>query len=204
MLALLLAGVATDLFTGALEQVNTEYAESGRCYHIELNQVDIDPRQPVRLKAVNNLDGEVSSIGVIHLIKLEGDNFDERMAAFDFYPVEWRKIALTVDEVSAAIFARTDLFFSSLENPEITVIKETGQLFKFGACEITVEEDGTFSVFGKPVMWGDKRLKLSNIVSQSITEFKLLENGHITLSGEGDTRTGKGIFIDETGKVYRA
>jgi len=64
MLALLLAGFARELFTGAIANVNDHYKESGRSYHIELNQSEIDPREPVRLKAVNHSDGEERSIEV--------------------------------------------------------------------------------------------------------------------------------------------
>ena len=45
MLALLLAGFARELFTGAIANVNDHYKESGRSYHIELNQSEIYPKK---------------------------------------------------------------------------------------------------------------------------------------------------------------
>ena len=188
---LVLATVAS-LLAPALSQVNQAYQELEKEYQIQLAQENIDPKEPIHLKAVYH-NGKEVPIGVIHMIRLD-QNIDA---------VDWKEIALNVDQIREAIFARADLFFSASQDPNIYVVKETGQLLDFGDCDVKVEEDGTFSVFGREVKWQHGRLKVSNICSQYITHFTKLSNQHVTLTGEGDTRPGKGIFIDLDGNIYR-
>ena len=164
---------ATLLFNSALNQVNEQYKQEERIYHIELAQNEVDPKEPIFLKVVYP-DGHETSIGAVHAIKIEGSDFDERLASPDFYPAEWEKIALTVDQLRDDIFARVNLFFDSTSQEGIFSHPKSGQLFNFGLCNVVVNENDTFSINGKEVTYEGEPLELRRIVSTGIIEFCIL------------------------------
>ena len=190
---------ASALFNDALNRANSYYEAHGDPYHVALNQKNIDPTQPIFIKVVIN-NREEMPIGVVHLIQLEGSNFDQQVEKSG----GWKEIALSVDQLRSAILKRVNLYLEARKNSnnDYTLL-ENGQIFKFGECEVKVEEDGYFSVNGKEIKFKNERIKISRILSEGVSEFKKLSSGHVQIVDNHDKRIGKGIYIDENGNIYR-
>lgn len=194
--------VACSRFSLALSQANEELQEGGRPYFIGLRQESVDPTQPVRLKAIS-IEGQETPIGVIHLIRLEGEDFDDRVKD----PNYLKEIALTIEEVKRAILQRAHLYFTFLEaKKEHTYVHlVNGELFDFGDIDVVIDpQDHTFSLGGKKVKWKGEPLSLSRLLTEHVFSLRRLDNGHIAFYSDGDKRVGKGIFVDEEGEIYRA
>lgn len=159
---------------------------------------DGNPKAPVFLRLTSNEGMGSRNIGIVHLVHLAGSNWDKK-------PFE--EIAKTTDQMAQSILDRVALFVDaekhSLVNKDI-LIDDNGTIFDFRNNDVRVNEDKTFSVDGTLVTFGDSPLVLSRIKSESIVEFRKLENGHTLLFDAIDQREGKGMFIDENGKLYRA
>jgi hypothetical protein len=152
-------------------------------------------KEPVFLQ-LKFTNGEVRNIGITHLVHLTyemGDGWDDK---------SFEAVARTTDQVVQAIIERVALFFKA--KAEGLRIDENGTIFDFGHVNIRLHEHETFSVDDVVVSYKGTPLQLSRIKSEGIIKFIKLENGHTQLTDSVDRRKGKGIFIDTTGKIYRA
>jgi len=181
---------ASPNLRAALQQANKIVFE--REYIVVAENEKASPKQPVFLQ-LKYPDGRMRNIGITHLVHLRGSGWDDK-------PIE--EIARTTEEVAKAIIDRIELFFDA-ESRQL-YIDENGTIFNFNKIPIEVHADKTFSVKETLVTYGESALLLTRIKSESIVEFRQLDNGHIELFDAIDQRKGKGIFIDGAGKIYRA
>ena len=181
---------ASPNLRAALQQANKSIFE--REYIVVAANEKAGPKEPVFLQ-LKYPDGKTRNIGITHLVHLRGSDWDDK-------PVE--EIARTTDEVAKAIIDRIELFFDA--EARQFYIDENGTIFNFSKTPVEVHKDKTFSVNEIPVTYAGASLLLTRIKSESIVEFRQLENGHTELFDAIDQRKGKGIFIDTAGKIYRA
>lgn len=181
---------ASPNLRAALQQANKIIFE--REYIVVAKNEKASPKEPVFLQ-LKYPDGRTRDIGITHLVHLRGSNWDDK-------PIE--EIARTTEEVAKAIIDRIELFFDA-EARQLS-IDENGTIFNFNKIPIEVHADKTFSVKDIPVTYEGSALLLTRIKSESIVEFRRLENGHTELFDAIDQRKGKRIIIDTAGKIYRA
>lgn len=174
----------------AISDVNTILTAQNRGYTVAVTNEKIEPKEPIFLQ-VKYTDGKTRNIGITHLVNLEGD---------DFTPFE--KIARSTEQVGKAILVRIDLFFDAVKRGHY--ITEGGTIFDFKETKILIHEDKTFSIKGIKVTFSGRPLPISCLQSEGTIEFRQMSNGDVQLYDHFDRRTGKGIFINTKGEIYRA
>ena len=183
------AATSSNLST-AIQKANKIIFEKE--YIVAVVNKTISPKEPVFLQ-LRYPDGKARNIGIVHLVHLRGSNWDD---------MPFKEIARTTDQVANAILDRIALFFDA--EARRLYIDENGTIFNFNKTHITPHKDKTFSVNDKSVTYAGIPLALTKIKSEGIVEFRQLENGHTELFDAIDQRKGKGIYIDNEGKIYRA
>lgn len=167
----------------------------GKGYTVAATNEQVNPKEPVFLQ-LRFTNGTVRNIGITHLVHLAyemGDGWDDK---------SFEAVARTTDQVMQAIIARVALFFNA--EAQGLYIDENGTIFDFNNSNVKLYENKTFSVDDVVVSYEGAPLLLSRIKSEGIIKFIKLENWHTQLFDSVDLRKGKGIFIDTTGKIYRA
>lgn len=173
----------------ALNEANKVCPQNG--YEVNTPHPYINPKKPILL-ALTYPDGTTRNIGVIHLVRLEGDNWDLTPAA---------NLAKTTEEIAQAILARIQRFFEA-EN-EGLYLDENGTIFDFNGLDVRVHQDHSFSVKGHMVTISGSKCPLSLLKSEGIIVFKETESGETELVDTLDQRIQKGVFIDAEGNLYR-
>ncbi len=174
----------------AVRKANGVLQEKG--YTAVVVNEEVKPKDPIFLQ-LRLSSKEARAIGIIHLVHLRGENWDS-------LPLE--EVVRTTDEVAQAIIERVALFFDAQARQ--LFIDEHGTIFDFNEVKVEVHEDKTFSVEDTVVRVGETPLQLSRLKSEGIVKFIKQGNGDTHLFDSIDQRQGKGIFIDTTGKIYRA
>lgn len=181
---------SADLLYEAVDQVNQQYEKDESEYRVEVTNTTIDPKEPVFLQ-LKYSNGAIKQIGVVHLVRLEGPDWDAR---------PWETMARTIDQVRDSIFTRVRLYFSAVDRG--LFINEKGTVLDFKDCKVVVGKDQTFSVDGWTVTYKGKAIKIFQLASEGIIEFQRMKSGHIELTDSIDQREGKGMFIHES-RIYR-
>lgn len=175
----------------AVNRANTIFIQQKCGYIVTVTNKDIQPKEPIFLQ-LQYTDKKTRNIGITHLVHLIGNHWDAA-------PLE--TIARTTDQLTKAILDRIALFFDA-ERRRL-YIDEFGTIFDFKNTKIKIYENKTFSINDMIVTYLEKPLPLTRLKSESIIEFKQMENGHIQLFDQLDRRTGKGIFMNSKGEIYR-
>ncbi len=173
----------------ALDSANKVCIPQG--YTVRTNHPQIDPKKPVLLSLIYP-DKAVRNIGVVHLVRLEGDRWD-------LTPAE--DLAKTTEEIAQAILARIQRFFEA-EKAGL-YIDENGTIFDFNNIDVRVHQDLSFSVKGHMVTLSGSKIPLSLLKSEGIIVFKEAAHGETELVDESDKRLHKGVYIDVEGNLYR-
>lgn len=176
----------------AVNRANTILIQQKSGYIVAVTNKDIQPKEPIFLQ-LQYTDKTTRNIGITHLVHLIGNHWDAA-------PLE--TIARTTDQLAKAILDRIALFFDA-ERRRL-YIDEFGTIFDFKDTKIKINENNTFSINDILVTYLEKPLPLTRFKSESIIEFKQMKNGHIQLFDQLDRRTGKGIFMNTKGEIYRA
>ncbi len=190
------------VFKKANDALSSKY--SSKKYNVELAKEQTDPKQPVYLQFISSTEKE-RRIGVTHLAKLEGKDWDKQ-------PFE--KIARRLDEVVKAIVARVDLFLMAKKNSRYT-IADNGTIYDFNGLGAPNKDGmgGFFIIDGAKrhvVKWDKEPLLLRQLISESIITLRRLEEGReglrrgtIEFYDPIDLRIGKGMFVlaNEQGEI---
>lgn len=181
--------------TEALREANATCFEEE--YSVHTTSEQIDPKKPIFLSLSYNT-GEIRPIGVIHLVRLEG-------ADWDATPAE--ALAKSVDEITQAILARIKLFLEMEEKQrsgyQHLYIDERGTIFDFNGVGVKLNKDHTFSIHGKTVALGDAALPINRLISEGVITFTPTEDGETELVDALDLRAKKRALIDMQGNFYR-
>jgi hypothetical protein len=175
--------------TEALHKANNIYSKENGT--VTVSNKKIEPKKPIFLELTYD-NGETRKIGVIHLVHLKGDDWEDTPA---------ETLAKTADEISQAILARIKLFFEAEKKG--FYIDEHGTIFDFRDVNVEIHEDNTFSINKKIVSLPDKKLHLTWLISEGIITFKKTISGETELSDELDQRPKNGAFIDKDGNFHR-
>lgn len=179
----------------ALQETNAVCSKKG--YTVTATNEHIDPKKPIFLSLSYN-DGKVRPIGVVHLVRLEGVNWDATPA---------EALAKSAHEIAQAILARIKLFLETEEKLRSSngrlYIDERGTIFDFNGVDVTLEKDHTFSINGEKVILGDRALPINRLVSEGVITFTPTEDGETELIDASDHRAKKRALIDQDGNFYR-
>ncbi len=178
-----------DRLSQALEKANQVCASKG--YTVSAPHPFMGSKKPVLL-SLTYPDQTVRNIGVIHLVRLEGDHWD-------LTPAE--NLAKQTEEIVQAILARIQRFFEA-EKANL-YIDENGTIFNFNNLDVRVHQDLSFSIKGRMVTLSGDKIPLSLLKSEGIIVFKEADHGETELVDEFDKRVHKGVFIDIEGNLYR-
>ncbi len=162
-------------------------------YAVQVKNRVIVPKEPIHLQLYSLTDRSALPIGVVHLVHLVGK---------DWAGQPFENLARTTDEVAQAILNRVTLF-SGAQNKGFH-IDENGTIFDFNRLNVELFSNQTFSIDGIPVTYEGSPIRLANLTSEGIIEFKRLENGCIHLDDKVDKREGMQIFIDKEGDLHLA
>lgn len=177
-----MSAIGPDIFI-ALEYANK--ALDSAEYTVELAKpIESEHNDPVFLELVY-ADGTKRNIGITHHRHLTDTPDDFR----------------TDDELGQAITRRVQLFIES--EGKGLLINNRGSIYDFGAVDVKVLENGTFTVNGTLVTTNDKPLLLESIMSESVITFTQVGSELVQLVDPLDRRTGKGMFIRGDGVLTR-
>lgn len=181
----------------AIEIANKLLALEKRNLTVTYKNKPEDPKQPIPIQ-MKMPDGKIREIGIIHLVRLEGKDWDAK-------PFE--ALARTTEQVANVIIERVNLTIN-LSNHKGNYFSSNGTIFEFNEFA-TVSVEGILLVGEKPVTWKGNPLNIAKIQSEGKIIFVPGciypdKRTDLELFDSWDQRDGKGMYINEKNELYRA